>query len=54
VLLLDGGAYDLIFVMDYLNEARLLGRFPEAKHKTFLLGKCTTGQEGNLAEISDP
>ena len=29
---------DAIFVMDYLNEARLLGQYPAARGKVFLLG----------------
>ncbi|HNP52277.1 MAG TPA: ATP-grasp domain-containing protein [Nitrosomonas nitrosa] len=31
---------DVIFVMDYENEAMLLKRYPEARQKTFLLGAC--------------
>jgi len=44
---------DLILVMDYLNEAELLARYPEAAAKLFLLGaysRCHWSQ----AEIDDP
>ena len=44
---------DLIFVMDYLNEAELLARYPQAAAKVFLLGayrRCHWRQ----AEIDDP
>jgi len=45
---------DLIFVMDYLNEATLLASFPEARRKTFLLGACPTRVASRSLEISDP
>ena len=44
---------DLILVMDYLNEAELLARYPQAAAKVFLLGvycRCHWRQ----AEIEDP
>jgi protein-tyrosine-phosphatase/predicted ATP-grasp superfamily ATP-dependent carboligase len=44
---------DLILVMDYLNEAELLARYPQAAAKVFLLGaypQCHWSQ----AEIDDP
>ena len=44
---------DLILVMDYLNEAELLARYPQAASKVFLLGayrRCHWRQ----AEIDDP
>jgi protein-tyrosine-phosphatase/predicted ATP-grasp superfamily ATP-dependent carboligase len=45
-------AADAIFVMDRLNEAKLLGRFPEARSKLWLLGACH--REGGLLDIADP
>jgi protein-tyrosine-phosphatase/predicted ATP-grasp superfamily ATP-dependent carboligase len=44
---------DVIFVMDYLNEADLLARYPEAEEKLFLLGACSMGASDD-AEIVDP
>jgi protein-tyrosine-phosphatase/predicted ATP-grasp superfamily ATP-dependent carboligase len=45
---------DLIFVMDYQNEARLLGRFPEAGHRVFLLEGRADDHRANGFEIADP
>jgi protein-tyrosine-phosphatase len=45
---------DLIFVMDYQNEARLLNRFPEARHKVFLLKGRADDHRANGFEITDP
>jgi protein-tyrosine-phosphatase/predicted ATP-grasp superfamily ATP-dependent carboligase len=45
---------DLIFVADYLNEARLLAHYPKAKHKVFLLGTYADRQQGSTIEIADP
>jgi protein-tyrosine-phosphatase/predicted ATP-grasp superfamily ATP-dependent carboligase len=47
---------DAIFVMDRMNEAKLLGRFPQAHGKVWLLGACEA--EGRRAsdslDIVDP
>jgi protein-tyrosine-phosphatase/predicted ATP-grasp superfamily ATP-dependent carboligase len=43
---------DVIFVMDHINEAVLLTRFPYAARKTFLLGALQSG--GRPKEIADP
>ena len=45
---------DVIFVMDYLNEARLLARYPEAAQKLFLLGAYSRNAAGRGLEIADP
>jgi protein-tyrosine-phosphatase/predicted ATP-grasp superfamily ATP-dependent carboligase len=42
---------DVVFVMDRLNEAKLLGRFPEAKDKVLLLGAFDAEDE---LEMLDP
>lgn len=44
---------DAIFVMDSLNEAGVLGRFPQAASKVFLLG-VYAGGESQPTEIMDP
>lgn len=44
---------DAIFVMDSLNEAEMLGRFPEAASKVFLLSVCA-GNGLQQIEIIDP
>jgi len=44
---------DLILVMDYLNEAELLARYPQAAAKVFLLG-AYRGCHWRQAEIDDP
>jgi len=46
-------ASDVIFVMDCLNEAQILGRYRAAGHKTFLLGAYSGGSSREL-EIPDP
>jgi protein-tyrosine phosphatase len=46
------GEANVIFVMDYFNEARLLTRYPQAAKKVFLLGSFSAG-DGEL-EIQDP
>jgi len=46
-------ASDVIFAMDFENLAELIALFPEAKHKTCLLGAYAEGSEHNR-EISDP
>jgi protein-tyrosine phosphatase len=43
---------DVIFVMDRLNEAKLLGRFPYAKGKVRLLGACEP--DARQLDITDP
>jgi protein-tyrosine phosphatase len=46
---------DVIFVMDYLNEAVLRERFPQAARKTFLLGECSNATASRRsAVIVDP
>ena len=46
---------DVIFVMDHLNEAVLMDRFPQAVHKMFLLGECTNSPAaGRSLVIADP
>jgi protein-tyrosine phosphatase len=45
---------DAIFVMDYLNEAGLLGKFPKAWKKLYMLGSFTTGEKREKIEIEDP
>ena len=45
---------DVIFVMDYLNEATLLASYPNVRRKVFLLGACPTRMASRSMEISDP
>ena len=45
---------DVIFVMDYLNEARLLNSCPEVKRKTFVLGAYLRDPAFRSVEIPDP
>ena len=45
---------DVIFVMDYLNEATLLASYPNVRRKVFLLGACPTRLASRSMEISDP
>src|SRR5215472_8217570 len=45
---------DVIFVMDYLNEATLLASYPNVRRKVFLLGACPTRVASRSMEISDP
>lgn len=46
--------YDVILVMDYLNEATLLARYPEAWQKVYMLAACLSGKRPNEVEIQDP
>lgn len=45
---------DVIFIMDYQNEAMLLSRYPGARPKTFLLGACIERIPTSQWEIADP
>jgi protein-tyrosine-phosphatase/predicted ATP-grasp superfamily ATP-dependent carboligase len=45
---------DVIFVMDFLNEAKLLTKYPYAKHKTLMLGAFGAKNNMNQIEIPDP
>ena len=45
---------DVIVVMDYLNEARLLNCCPEVKHKIFMLGAYLRDPAVRSMEILDP
>jgi protein-tyrosine-phosphatase len=45
---------DLILVMDYLNEAHVVARYPDAAHKVRLLGSFVNPPGGRLREIRDP
>jgi len=45
---------DLIFVMDFLNETKLLATYPHAKHKTVMLGGFGLKTNTNPIEIPDP
>jgi len=45
---------DLIFVMDYQNEARLLNRFPAASHKVYMLGGRPEDRRAHGVQIPDP
>jgi len=45
---------DLIFVMDHVNEAQLLIRYPEARSKLFLLSIEGANREQASVEIADP
>jgi len=45
---------DMIFVMDAFNEAELLGRYPEAENKVFMLGAWAAGRWPDRIEILDP
>lgn len=47
-------AADVIFVMDYENEAMLLKRCPKARQKTFLLGACIERIPVTQWVIDDP
>ena len=44
---------DLVVVMDFLNEADVIARFPSAASKVRLLGSFL-GENGRPAEIRDP
>jgi protein-tyrosine-phosphatase len=43
-----------IFIMDHINLARILTRFPDAADKVFLLGGCRPDGRVVLTEIHDP
>lgn len=45
---------DVIFVMDYQNEAMLLSRYPNARHKIFMLGASIDNLPLAQWEIADP
>ena len=45
---------DVIFVMDFLNEAELLGQYSEAAQKVFLLGEYVQKLGSEPIEIKDP
>jgi protein-tyrosine-phosphatase len=45
---------EVIFVMDFLTEARLLGLYPQARHKVALLGPYAAGEYAQQSEIADP
>jgi protein-tyrosine-phosphatase/predicted ATP-grasp superfamily ATP-dependent carboligase len=45
---------DAVFVMDFLNEAQLLGRYPWAAGKVFLLKPSGTEPGSRSLEIADP
>jgi protein-tyrosine-phosphatase/predicted ATP-grasp superfamily ATP-dependent carboligase len=45
---------DVIFVMDYLNEARILARHPASRHKVFMLATVGGEIQRHQIEISDP
>jgi protein-tyrosine phosphatase len=47
-------ASEAICVMDYLNEAELVARFPAAERKVFLLGAMDRIDRGGQVEIPDP
>jgi protein-tyrosine-phosphatase len=45
---------DAIFVMDRVNEAEMVARYPEAASKVFLLATCSSGPELREPDITDP
>ena len=45
---------DLIFIMDYFNEARMLVSFPTAKHKVFYLSTLSRRRGSRNPEVPDP
>ena len=45
---------DAIFVMDQLNEAEMVARYPKAANKVFLLATCRTGPFSGDLDIADP
>lgn len=47
-------AADVIFVMDFLNEARLLSDYPHVRKRLFLLGSCAPEPSSEALEIVDP
>ena len=49
------GGYDIIFVMDFVNAAVMLHRFPQAARKVFLLGEGSAQRsDARSMEITDP
>ena len=44
---------DVIFGMDYQNQAQVLSRFPSARKKVRLIGTCSTRHQRPI-EIGDP
>ena len=48
------GEAGAIFIMDRVNLARVLARFPEAADRVFLLGGCRPDGRVELTEIHDP
>ncbi|HXP07202.1 MAG TPA: ATP-grasp domain-containing protein [Acidobacteriaceae bacterium] len=45
---------DLIFIMDYFNEARMLVSFPTARHKVFYLSTLSRRRGSRNPEVPDP
>ncbi len=45
---------DLIIAFDRFNEAKLLGKFPDAKGKVFLISEFDTENRGRRASLRDP
>jgi len=45
---------DLVFVMDYQNEAMLLSKYPSARRKMYFLGGYVNGRGAAEASIADP
>ena len=45
---------DVLVVMDRLNLARILARYPESRGRVFLLAGCHAGGRTTLDEIHDP
>jgi protein-tyrosine-phosphatase/predicted ATP-grasp superfamily ATP-dependent carboligase len=48
------GRADVIFVMDYVNQAELIARFPQAADKTYLYAATASASRGESPEIFDP
>ncbi len=46
--------YDCIFIMDYFNEARMLGSFAAARNKVFYLGAYGQERGSRNPEVPDP
>ena len=45
---------DLILVMDHINEAKLVGAYPDASDRVFLLRSYVEGGRRKVAEVADP
>lgn len=45
---------DAIFVMDFINEVRLISRYPDARKKSYLLGGVNAKANSDQIEILDP